>query len=59
MKLIKIFLILLILNFTDSFAESSNEFNQWKLNFKKIALANDISEITIDTTISNVKYAFI
>jgi membrane-bound lytic murein transglycosylase B len=56
MKLIKIFLILLILNFTDSFAESSNEFNQWKLNFKKIALANDISEITIDTTISNVKY---
>ena len=56
MKLIKIFLILLILNFTNSFAESSNEFNQWKLNFKKIALANDISEITIDTTISNVKY---
>ena len=56
MKLIKIILILLIFNNSISLADSFDEFNEWKFDFKKIALANDISEKTIDTIISNVKF---
>ena len=35
MKLIKIFLILSLFVFTNSFADNSYEFNKWKLEFKK------------------------
>ena len=56
MKLIKIFLILSIFFFTNSLADNSNEFDKWKLEFKKKALENDISEITIDKTMSKVKF---
>jgi len=56
MKIIKIFLIILITNLSQSFAESVSEFNQWKLNFKKIALAKNISESTFDMVMNNVKF---
>jgi membrane-bound lytic murein transglycosylase B len=56
MKLIKTILILLIFNIPISFAYSFDEFDEWKFQFKKTALANDISEKTIDTIISNVKF---
>ena len=55
MKIIKTILILLIFNVPVTFANSFNEFEEWKFQFKKTALANDISEKTIDTIISNVK----
>ena len=56
MKLIKTILILLIFNVPITFADSFDEFDEWKFQFKKTALANDISEKTIDTIISNVKF---
>ena len=56
MKIIKTILILLIFNVPVTFANSFNEFEEWKFQFKKTALANDISEKTIDTIISNVKF---
>ena len=56
MKLIKTILIILIFNIPITFADSFDEFDEWKFQFKKTALANDISEKTIDTIISNVKF---
>ena len=56
MKLIKIILILIILNTSNSFSENFDKFNQWKLKFKQVALANNISKITIDNAISNIKF---
>ena len=56
MKLIKIILILVFFNISKSLAVNQDEFDKWKLEFKKIALANNISETTIDTAISNVKF---
>ncbi len=56
MKLIKIILILLFLLLNNSFADNFNEFNQWKLKFKKIALENNISENTIDIILSKVNF---
>ncbi len=56
MKLIKIILILVFFNVSKSLAVNQDEFDKWKLEFKKIALANNISETTIDTAISNVKF---
>ena len=56
MKIIKIILLLTIFSNSSSFAENSDEFNQWKLKFKETALTNNISESTIDTIISNVKF---
>ena len=56
MKLIKIILILIIFTVANCFAENSDEFNLWKLKFKKIALDNNISETTIDIAISNIQF---
>ena len=56
MKLIRIIIIILILNITKSFANNLEEFNEWKLEFKKLALAKNISESTFDKTMSSVKF---
>ena len=57
MKLINILIIFLFVNFTNSFANNeTNNFNKWKLEFKKIALKNNISESTFDKVMSNVKF---
>ena len=56
MKLIKLILIFLIFNFTNSFADNTDEFLKWKLDFKKKAIANNISEKTISTAMANIRF---
>jgi membrane-bound lytic murein transglycosylase B len=56
MKLIKFLIIFLIFSFKFSYAYDSNDFNNWKLDFKKIALKNNISENTFNLVMSNVQY---
>ena len=56
MKLTKILLLFLITNISISFANNIEEFNQWKLDFKKIALTKSISESTFDMVMTNVKF---
>ncbi len=56
MKLIKYILVFIILSLTSSLSDDQIDFNIWKKNFKKIALKNNISEITFDTTMANVKF---
>ena len=54
MKLIKTIIILFIFNAVNSLADTSIDFNNWKSKFKKIALNQNISEVTIDTAMSKV-----
>ena len=56
MKLIKLITIIIIFSISKSYADNLKEFDQWKSNFKEIALAKDISETTFDKVMSNVKY---
>ena len=56
MKLIKLITIIIIFSISKSYADNFKEFDQWKSNFKEIALAKDISETTFDKVMSNVKY---
>src|SRR6056300_1247199 len=56
MKLIKFLIIFLIFSFKFSYAYNANDFNNWKLDFKKIALKNNISEYTFDLVMANVQY---
>jgi len=56
MKLIKFSIIFLLIFTKYSFSYDVNDFNKWKLNFKKIALKNKISENTFNMVMSNVKY---
>ncbi len=56
MKLINFLIIFLFLSIKLSFAYDVNDFENWKLDLKKIALKNNISENTFDLVMSNVKY---
>ena len=56
MKQIKIFLIIFLFSFTTIFADEKLEFSKWKKDFKKVALANNISENTFNKTMQNVKF---
>jgi membrane-bound lytic murein transglycosylase B len=56
MKLIRNFLIIIIISFNVSYAENDTKFQEWKKNFKKVALQNDISEETFDTVLANIKF---
>ena len=56
MKLVNFLIIILIISIKFSFAYDVNEFNRWKVNFKKVALKNNISENTFNLVMSNVKY---
>ena len=56
MKLIRFILIFLFLNTQLSNATNIENFNKWKLEFKKKALINNISENTFDITMANVKF---
>ena len=56
MKIIKIIFYILLIslnNFTASFGE---DFNSWKITFKEYALTQGISKITLDKTISKLKF---
>ena len=56
MKQISIFFLIFILNFTNVYGADDLDFIKWKNQFKKKALSNNISEETINLTMSNVKY---
>ena len=53
MKLIKYFFLLMLLNYSISFAD---DFYNWKINFKKIALSENISAKTFDLVMKDVKF---
>ena len=56
MKISNIFLyIVLYLSLTINFSYSSN-FDEWKKNFKILALSKGISEITFDSVMNNAKF---
>ncbi len=56
MKIIKYILIFLLFS-QSSFSDNlNNEFESWKLSFKARALKNDISENTINSIISDLKF---
>ena len=56
MKITKyLFIILLTLN-ANVYADINTEFENWKKNFKKIALKNNISEKTFDEVMSNTTF---
>ena len=56
MKLIKFFIIFILITFSKVYADINTEFEVWKKNFKKIALKNNISESTFDMTMSDTKF---
>ncbi len=56
MKLINFFIFILILNFSHVHSNDNLNFDEWKKQFKKRALENNISEKTFDLTMSNVKF---
>jgi len=56
MKLIKVIFLLIFFVFNNSLAYDSNDFDQWKSKFRKIALSHNISKKTIDITMSNISF---
>ena len=56
MKLIKFLLIFIVINIKPIYAFDLNDFNKWKLNFKKRALENNISENTFNLVMKDVIY---
>ena len=56
MRLINYLSIILFLTFSSVLSNDQQSFNQWKNNFKKIALQNNISEETFDVVMANIKF---
>ena len=56
MKIIKILLLSILLCSHTVLANDKIEFNDWKKNFKKVALANNISETTFNIVMAQVKF---
>ncbi len=56
MKLIKYFIFFFLFLINNLFADINKDFEIWKVNFKKIALKNKISEETFDMVMSNTKF---
>tara|TARA_B100001248_G_scaffold153594_1_gene115521 strand:- start:628 stop:1629 length:1002 start_codon:yes stop_codon:yes gene_type:complete len=56
MKIIKYFLIIWIISAFNSYANNDEQFNKWKSKFKERALENNISEITFDMVMTDVKF---
>ena len=53
MRLISIILIFIFFLISKNYASENLEFAKWKNNFKKVALANNISEKTFELTMKN------
>ena len=53
MKLIRLIFLLIFFIIPISYADN---FNNWKSEFKKIAISNNISEETFDLVMKNVKF---
>ena len=56
MKLISQIFFLLLISIFNCFSSENINFNEWKKNFKKVALANNISEKTFDEAMLNVRF---
>tara|TARA_B100000963_G_scaffold72164_1_gene60288 strand:- start:4438 stop:5439 length:1002 start_codon:yes stop_codon:yes gene_type:complete len=56
MKIIKILLFIFLSFLGSSYADVNLEFENWKKDFKKIVLKNNISEKTFDLVIKDTKY---
>ena len=56
MKQISIFFLTFILLFSKLYADDQTSFLKWKLNFKNLALENNISEKTFDIAMKDVKF---
>ena len=56
MKLIKFFLLIFIIYNTNLLANDDLKFLEWKKNFKKLALKNQISEKTFDLVMTDAKF---
>ena len=56
MKIIKILLFISIFFCNLTYADINIEFENWKKNFKKVALSKDISEETFNIAIENTRY---
>ena len=56
MKLIRLIVVLFFLQLSNVCSDENLNFENWKKGFKKIALANDISEKTFDEIMLNVKF---
>ncbi len=56
MKLVSYVFIFILFNFTNLFASNNEDFQNWKIKFKKIALQNNISENTFDKVMMNTKF---
>ena len=56
MKIIKILLFISIFFCNLSYADINIEFENWKKDFKKVALSKDISEETFNIAIENTRY---
>ena len=56
MKLINLILFYILLSLNFSFADINKDFENWKLNFKQVAIENNISEKTFDIVMSDTKF---
>ena len=56
MKLINYFLSILLFSSSNLLAFDQSEFLKWKKNLKIIAIENEISEITFDKVMGDVKF---
>ena len=56
MKIIKLFLTLFVFFFISTLNSNSSTFENWKNDFKIIAIKQGISELTFDKTMANVKF---
>ena len=56
MSLIKFLIFFILISTNISFADINKEFEIWKVNFKKLALKNNISEETFNRVMLNTKF---
>ena len=56
MKQISIFIFICLFLISKVFADDQIDFIKWKKNFKNLALKNNISEITFDTVMKDVRF---
>ena len=56
MRVISQIIFLFLLTMFNCNSSENVNFKEWKKNFKKVALANDISEQTFDTAMQNARF---
>ena len=56
MKRISLIFLLIIFSLSNVYSSDNLDFNEWKNEFKKVALAEGISEKTINLTMANVRF---